>query len=48
MEVWWGHITDRAGGGKAREETVEDRKTTNLPPVRVRDPNTQLNRGRYQ
>ena len=42
---WWtlstlrkyrgGQITDRArGGGKAGEKMVEDRKTTDLPPVR--------------
>ena len=36
-EMWWG--TNRreswgGGGGEAGEETVEDRKTTNLPVVR--------------
>ena len=34
-EMWWGQIAERAGGGgKAGEETVEDRKTTDLPVVR--------------
>ena len=34
-EIWWGQIADTAGvGGKSGEETVEDRKTTNLPVVR--------------
>ena len=34
-EIWWGHIADRVGvGGETREETVEDRKTTDLPAVR--------------
>ena len=32
-EIWWGEITDRAGGGKTGEEMVEDRKTTKLPVV---------------
>ena len=36
------------GGGKVEEETIEDRKTTDLPPVRVRDPKTQLHPRRYQ
>ena len=35
VEKWWGQIADRAGGGgETGEETVEDRKTTNLPVVR--------------
>ena len=29
-----GQIADRAGVGKIGEETVEDRKTTDLPAVR--------------
>ena len=29
-----GQSTDRAGEGRAGEETVEDRKTTDLPAVR--------------
>ena len=34
-EVWWGQIADKAGGGdETGEETVEDRKTTDLPVVR--------------
>ena len=37
-EIWWGQIADRAGGGGGRgktgEETVEDRKTTDLPALR--------------
>ena len=33
-EIWWGQITDTAGGGETGEETVEDRKTTDLPVVR--------------
>ena len=35
-EIWWGYIADRARGegGETGEETVEDRKTTNLPAVR--------------
>ena len=33
-EIWGGEITDRAGGAEAGEETVEDRKTTDLPAVR--------------
>ena len=33
-EIWEGHIADRARGGQAREDTVEDRKTTDLPAVR--------------
>ena len=33
-EIWWGQIADRAGGGATGEETVEDRKTTDLPAVR--------------
>ena len=32
-EIWWGQIAERAGG-EAGEETVEDRKTTDLPAVR--------------
>ena len=34
-EMWWGQITERAGGGgEAGEEMVEDRKTTDQPVVR--------------
>ena len=37
-EMWWGQIAERAGegggGGEAGEETVEDRKTTDLSAVR--------------
>ena len=36
-EIWWGQIADRAGGwggGETGEETVEHRKTTDLPAVR--------------
>ena len=44
-EIWAGQIADRAGGGEARVETVEDRKTTNLTQ-RVRDPMTHPHRGR--
>ena len=33
-EIWWGQIADRAVGGETGEETVEDRKTTDLPAVR--------------
>ena len=33
VEMWWGQIAERAGGGKAGEETVEDRKTTDQPAV---------------
>ena len=33
-EIWGRHISDRAGGGEAGEEMVEDRKTTDLPAVR--------------
>ena len=33
-EIWWGQISDRAGRGETGEETVEDRKTTDLPAVR--------------
>ena len=33
-EIWWGQIAERAGGGEAGEETVEDRKTTDQPAVR--------------
>ena len=34
-EMWWGQITQRAGGGgEAGEETAEDRKTTDQPAVR--------------
>ena len=32
-EIWWGQIADTAGGGETREETVEDRKTTDQPAV---------------
>ena len=42
-EIWAGQIADRegvGGGREAREEMVEDRKTTNLPVVRVRDRKT--------
>ena len=46
VEMWWGQIGEREQGGKAGEETVEDRKTTDLPAVR--DPKTQPHRGRYQ
>ena len=35
-------------GCKAGEESVEDRKTLDLPAVRLKDPKTQLHRGRYQ
>ena len=34
VEIWWGQIRDTAGGNKTGEETVEDRKTTDLPAVR--------------
>ena len=33
-EIWAGQIADSRGVGKTREETVEDRKTTDLPAVR--------------
>ena len=33
-EMWWGQIAERAGGGEAGEETVEDKKTTDQPAVR--------------
>ena len=33
-EIWWGKIADRAGRGETGEETVEDRKTSDLPAVR--------------
>ena len=33
-EIWLGHITDKAEGSQTREDTVEDRKTTDLPAVR--------------
>ena len=33
--------------GKAGDETVEDKKTTDLPAVRVKDPKTQPHRRRY-
>ena len=33
-EIWWGQIADTAAGGETGEETVEDRKTTDLPVVR--------------
>ena len=36
-----GHIADRVGG-ETREETVDDRKTTDLPAVR--DPKTASSR----
>ena len=32
-EMWWGRIRE-SRGGEAGEETVEDRKTTDLPAVR--------------
>ena len=35
-EIWWGHIANTAGG-KTGEETVEDRKTTDLPAMRERE-----------
>ena len=35
VEMWWGQITERESrGDEAGEETVEDRKTTDLPVVR--------------
>ena len=34
VEIWWGQIADRAEGDETGEETVEDRKTTDLPVVR--------------
>ena len=35
VEMWWGQIADRAGGGgETGVETVEDRKITDLPVVR--------------
>ena len=34
--------------GEAGEEMVEDRKTTDLPVVRGRDPKTQPHYGRHQ
>ena len=35
VKIWGRQITDLAGlGGEAREETVEDRKTTDLPVMR--------------
>ena len=33
-EICGGHISDTAGGFETGEETVEDRKTTDLPAVR--------------
>ena len=33
-EIWWEQIAERAGGGEAGEEMVEDRKTTDQPAVR--------------
>ena len=36
-EIWGDggrHIADRAGEGETKEETVEDRKTTDQPAVR--------------
>ena len=33
-EIWGGHIAYRAGEDETREETVEDRKSTDLPAVR--------------
>ena len=33
-EIGWGQIADRAGGHETGQETVEDRKTTDLPAVR--------------
>ena len=33
-EIWWGQIVDTAEGGETVEETVEDRKTTDLTVVR--------------
>ena len=36
-EIWWGQIADRAGRGETGEEMVEDRKTTDLLAVRVRE-----------
>ena len=33
-EIWWGQITDTAGGSETRDEMVEDKKTTDLPAVR--------------
>ena len=34
-EIWGTHIVYRVGGrGEAREEAVEERKTTDLPVVR--------------
>ena len=44
----WGHSTEREGEGNAREESLEARKTTDLPAVRVRDPKTEPHHGRYQ
>ena len=41
-EIWLG----QSMGGETREETVEDRKTTDLPAVR--GPKAQPHRGRYQ
>ena len=38
VEIWWGHIADRAEGWEQTgEETVEDRKTTDLPAVREQE-----------
>ena len=34
VEIWWGQIADRAGGGETGEETVEDRTNTDLPVTR--------------
>ena len=36
VEIWWGQFADTAGG-ETGEETVEDRKTTDLPAVRERE-----------
>ena len=33
VEIWWRQIADRTGGDTG-EETVEDRKITDLPVVR--------------
>ena len=36
-EIWWGQIADTAGRGETGEETVEDRKTTDLPIMPMRN-----------
>ena len=47
-EIWGGTYLRQSRGSKAGEELAEDRKATDLPEVRVRDPKTQPHRRRYQ